>query len=418
MATFNTLTKKWLSPKEVLGVSVTLLGADSPSISAIEVVLKKGKVEVGKVYDSIGGGAIEVANVIDKDLPIILNINGKGFIWRKVTTNTDETDAELVTKILPGAQLKDLYLQKTPINDRELFVTVVRKQLLDEVLGAFAKAGLHVIHIGFGPFAVADIVHLIESTGDGGYQTIVAGDNQLVFEDGVLRDVQMGGASLIADKTVDVAGLKIQNQHLSVFALAVTYITNSDGLDVPLVPTVQAEEDEFLQKTLFKTALVGVLAFFFVVLLVNFMVFSSVYKKHQELETQMGMSKSSLELYDKLKKKYDNTSAFLTKQGWMDASRSSYFADQIASTVPQDIQLTELSVFPLEGRNQTDEPDSLLTFSNKEIWIKGKARKSSIVNDWMLGLKAVSWIKDVRIDLYQQEKQSSAGVFSLIVTVK
>ena len=69
----------------------------------------------------------------------------------------------------------------------------------------------------------------------------------------------------------------------------------------------------------------------------------------------MELGFSLLKELEILEKNTKEKNKFLQQTGWLSVSKQSYFTDRIASTIPANISLTKLSVFPLDDKNSKKE---------------------------------------------------------------
>ena len=103
----------------------------------------------------------------------------------------------------------------------------------------------------------------------------------------------------------------------------------------------------------------------------------------------------------------------MSQLGILDASRTSYYSDQIAATVPTSIQLTELSINPLEKKLRKGEQE--MVFQTNLIQVSGRAKRSTHLNNWIKTLKKYDWIKSVSILNYTQDNARVSGEFNIAI---
>ena len=76
-------------------------------------------------------------------------------------------------------------------------------------------------------------------------------------------------------------------------------------------------------------------------------------------------------------------------------SKTSFYADQIAASVPKGIQFSVLDIFPLIEKQNNFQENQLQEFKQNIILIKGLSKSSTVYNQWVRKLKKLDWIKTV-----------------------
>ena len=375
------------------------------------VVLKKSK--AGLEVEATHTGITEIEALqkeLNPKIPLSIVINGKGIIHKKVVINDGDNDVKLLERVFPNAKISDFYLQKTELLENTVFVSIVRKNTVDDLLTLFADKGYYFSGISIGPFCLNGIIPLIDLAA----KSFSLGNYNLELnENNLIEDFHDNHISLSGDK-ISIAGEELKQQSSISFAAAFQYFFPQPTESAIEVPAVDFSKTELEQKKLFQIGGWGVLLFFLVVLLVNFLLFDHYGKQFQQLDSAFSGRKGQLSAANELKIKVKEKQDFLEKTGLKGASKTSYFADRIAGGIPASIQLTQLLMHPPEKKSKKDEP---AIFLNKIIIVKGNCKKSTELNEWIRGIKKMDWVNEVSVLNYKQENIKDLGEFEIMITI-
>jgi Tfp pilus assembly protein PilN len=156
-----------------------------------------------------------------------------------------------------------------------------------------------------------------------------------------------------------------------------------------------------------------VLAAFFGLLLLNFLVFSYYNSANQEMAGRAGQQSSVTVNKEKMEAEVKSKEGMVNSLGWNKGLRYAYLCDQLGQTVPGTILLTEMTV-----NTPRSAGSSLLKEAPAEpytIRIKGQAGNVYVLNDWMYVLKQKAWVKKVQLEKYVTDEQQQTQVFTLLL---
>ena len=400
--------------KTAAGVEIFILPDSSFEISV--TVLKKEKSSLLTVIQKSGIKNIEeAAAAMDGKLPLILVLNGKGIIHKKVSISEQDTPATLLNKVLPNANLQDFCVQQTTLSASEAFVSVIRASVLNDVANELNACGLKAIVSCFlGPFTVNNLLGIIDQSGIDN-EMLSTGRLQLQIREQQITEVQAAGESAMT-VPVKVGDDKIPAQELIAFAAAMSYfVSGSEG--ILNSGTIGLLKEEYTQQRKFEFRGWGFLISVFILLLINYFVFNNYWTKSNGMNATLSMNQSAVQRCEQLKKEYADKKEFLEQNGLLENSRTSYYADRLAESLPASIQLTEMNIHPLKKKAADDESDNLF-FENKRIAISGKCQRSTELNDWIKELKQKNWIADVVLMNYNQDNKTEAGLFLIDIKLK
>jgi hypothetical protein len=178
---------------------------------------------------------------------------------------------------------------------------------------------------------------------------------------------------------------------------------------------VSANAAEYKNKKAFKKLSRTSVAFFLVVCLINFFVFTNYFDRQKKLDAELTVYQNAISLHEKLSAELQNKKNFLEKSGLAFSTRTSYYADRLVYDIPEEIQLVSLSLFPLKGGI---EKDSVIKFDNKKIHVKGYCQKSILLNNWINLIKTKDFVAETVLDNYEQDAEMKNGKFDLTIRLR
>lgn len=405
--------KNILKSKSSAGLEVIILPDGSYELNL--VVLKKQKSSLVTEKQSEGLTTFEAAAaLIDPAIPLILIVNGKGIIHRKMDVHENDTPLALLNKIFPNANPDEFVIQQTNLDHRDAFISVIRLNSLTEVLEELIKnKRISIAGCFLGPFVINDLLPLIPTDAINN-ENIIIGNYQLQVREQQITEITPAG--LTANKNIVVGNESIPQKSLVAFAGALSWFTgNTNGISNAL--QVNSLKEEFSGKQKFEIRGWAALVVTFFILMINYFVFNNYWSKNNEMNSQLLLTQSALQRYEKLKTEFAQKKEFLEQNGLLDHSRTSYYADQLASDLPATIQWTGLNIHPLKKKKASDETETLF-FENKLISISGNCQRSTDLNDWMKEIKKQTWVRDVTLVDYKQENAKEDGVFLMEIVSK
>lgn len=100
--------------------------------------------------------------------------------------------------------------------------------------------------------------------------------------------------------------------------------------------------------------------------------------------------------------------------GWDRKTPVWFFADRLAASMVDDIQLTDMYVHPIDEQKAKDEKKMIFNYTT--ISVAGVCENPVILNEWLLKLKQVTWIKSINKQAYHFNDKEKTGAFSFEIT--
>ncbi len=396
------------------GVEIILLPDEKYEINV--VVLKKDKsiLTTEKQYQGLTNFE-ELAKTVGTKLPIVLLLNGKGIIHKKVSINGNDTETSLLNKVLPNAKMNEFTIQQTDISSEQAFISIIRYDVLNEVIEELKKNKLGSISNCFlGSFVINGLLPFINEQLINS-ELLTVSNYQFQIREQQITDITIV-ESADTSSSMQIGTDSVPQTLIFAFAAAFSYFTGNNG-GISNAEQVTHLIKEFNQRKRFEFFGVGLLVTTFVILIINFFVFNYYWNKNKDLNPQLVQNDAALKRYDLLKKEYDQKKELLEENGLLEDSRTSYYADQIVSCMPLSILLSDLSIHPLKKKKANEDGPELF-FETKTITIAGRCQQSTELNNWMKELKKKTWLLNVKLSNYKKDNETDDGLFLIELKLK
>jgi len=397
---------KILKHEKIAGVAAKINTDSSVQYSYVLLAIEKGKIKLvaqAKNWLTIEELKAELLN----DYPIVIQIDGKGFLHKKLEESI-ANDSKVVSKIIPNAKDDDFYLQQFS-NKNGQHVSIVRKNQLDELLHTFYKTIKIPLAISFGGFSIEIIIPFLESTLNQqnlGSYTIHSIDNEI--------------NTISVSTENELQKTKIEDDYISnnavvAYAVGLQFLLKN-GAYCTQIASINQENSDWQEKSLFKKAGMGMLVFFLVILLVNFALFTLWSDKNKTLQQARFGSGNYYSLIESVQNQLSKKESFLTKVAWNTPSKISFYADRLAATVPTSIKLTQMQIMPSEEVIENEIKKTI--FQQNTILINGSCSNPTELNTWIKSMDEFNWIEQVKLNDYLFDSREHVANFKLYIKVK
>ncbi len=345
-------------------------------------------------------------NLLKKNTAIIFVFTGKGIISKRTLANSTLTQTQLLKTAFPNSDIEDFYytIQEYP---NDVIVSMVRKSLAKPIIDQFQNKGVFIIGLYVGPSVVQSVLPYISPQ----KSKIPCGNCELIICEKKLEEINYNhcGTELISisGEPINSAGLIALGgvfHHISY-----TY-SHSENQDVE-INLMASEHHYYLKNT--HVAKFSLIAFFFL-LLCNFLLFDKYNKSSRDLEAKVGSFSNLLVEYDSLKSDFSKKKNFLESAGLLGNSRISFFADRIASDLPQTMNFESVNIFPII---ESDEKTEELLAEKGLVRINGLTPNPVLLNEWVTNLSAYKWVKKITVQNYNKNSDNSLSKFEVLIQI-
>jgi hypothetical protein len=396
--------------EKVNGLEVFVNDEDTYDFSLATLSKSKSKLEANDFKQFLQTNIKSID--IDRTIPLCISLSGKWVINRKVQIDKDDTEQILLSKVLPNATLSDFYLQKYEISDSMAYVSIIRRKVIQDFLQECNDVGLKIISCSLGPFSLQSIFPLIENHDlERFYSDMTAGNYTLAIEKNKIVNITSPDTN--ESKSINLSGIECPSEYLLSFSVAFSHLIKFSTAAAS-IPQVNEALTEYRYNRKFRKTGIIYVCVIFCMLLINFLIFSYLNDCNKEIQSKLAISASDVALVDKLKKQIADRANFFTQNGIAAHTRNSFYADQIAATLPSSLSLTQLTINPVKIDDETQK----ISYTPLVIKIKGNTKYSIEVNEWMKELKKMTWASEATLVNYKQESSGTQGIFDIEMKIK
>lgn len=351
-------------------------------------IAKKGNTL--SISDShFGLGYDDLAKKLNKNNPVILHFSGQSIINKKVSIQSNYSK-----EVLFGASPSDFYILEVKQGDFN-FVSVARREIIDEVLQNFKSLGVFIVNFTLGPFVNVLLQELLPS------QELITRDFILYFSNNKLLDFKSNDDN--TSKIYKLGQDKLSNYQLSLFAALLNHLYPSDTINYDK-STLLENNNQFKQKKLFNTLGIAVLSFFLISLLLSYIVFDYYNNKYLDYEKQLYYLNNTYKQVKDLENEKTRKQAIVKASGVLSHRFVTQYLYNIGESIPETITLSELKFNPLLKKIKANEP---LSVHKGVILISGKTTSSNALNNWIAVMKHLKWVKHIKIRNFLRDRHSA-----------
>jgi len=300
---------------------------------------------------------------------------------------------------------EDFYFQKVAVESGWTIQSVCRKSIVDTVFDLMLSRKLFLLHMAFDPTVVPTIADLMGDT------MISSGHFRFQFRDGTLLCIIEDGTSAIEETPesgILLEGMSLSSNDISMLAGLVHYLKEG-----PV--TAGSFQEHHLQSRYFRrfrTALAGVLSGLFVVLLTNFLLFSSVQQNLDQLKSSGESQAEVIQEIERLKIQIEEYRDLSMNRVNAPSRSYSFYLEEMAQHRPSGVWFNQLEVDPIRGKQ---EAGKAVETNRSQIKLTGETRDPVSLNRFIKALKDLHWISDIELKNYEMSPESSSASFEITI---
>lgn len=362
------------------------------------LTFKKTKDKLDSI-DSRSFNTIEnLLEVIDTKLPVVLAIDGKGVLNKKVD-QTNEVDLAWQKNI----DFSTIYYTNYIFNNFT-FMSFCRKNVVEEWLEKFENKKIQILSIYIGSFLSTLLVETINE------ERIVSGNLNLVLEQNKLVDFNK--LETIPDKKYKVSENLVTNYTLPLYGIALHYFVKNESVTLSKRKTDSI--DEIIYKKAFSFFGILMLVLFLVSLLLSYMGIQYYASKNAELNIQNVYFNKAYQQIISLEEQKKDKEKIIHDSGFLSDKFLSFYAYEIISSTPNTLSLDELNIAPLQKLVKHNEK---VEITPGTLIVKGVTIDEEEFNSWLRDLKKMNWIAKFELESLKKDKKNNTQ-FSLKIRIK
>lgn len=395
-----------LKGESSVGIFLKLDSVDGIQFDLIKTQRNKGIIEITDQQFDLP--LTSISEYVSSQEVCYLSIVGSAIIHKKAVLSPDQKIEDLVTASLPQVKINDLYCQYLSSNSSG-FLSIVRKNVIDEILDELSSLSCCVIKVILGPFSLDPILKL---------QNKIDSIEAPPFK---LKIVNQGIESI--EKIVSPSTSKylfgdqeIESRQLLPYATSLTHFIGFENLSEINTSTIRRGKNEFIHQRIFKKSFIAAPVFLLTLLIINFGLFSYYSSENNELRISYSSQLAKSEKIGSLGKDLEIKEKLLSLTASPSTSLITFFADEIASNMVEGIQLTELEIYPINQFLLSNE--RRIEFEYNKIKIVGNCYRPEELSSLINKLNALEWVKDISSPNYKWNEFSKKGIFNFEIKLK
>ncbi len=342
--------------------------------------------------------------ILKNKIPLVLIANGKGIIIKKIVLNTesDQSFEQIIKNNLPTINTTEFFVQLYKQNSTTAFIALCRKEHILHIVTHLKTKKYDVANLYIGAPTIVGLQPLWDN-----YNSLPSTFHTAEITNNTVENIT---TIINENSTIKIDDIVFNANHTLGFAAGLSYLTQTKITQTENQELVGIENNH-LQKNKFRFLMIGVVVIAFVLAITNVLFYTTYFDKNNKLETELGVYQGKYEQINQLLNDYQKKKDLIENAGVLNKNKLSEYADKIAMTIPDEVSLSE---FYFNPKVDTDESeDSLVTFENKHLVLKGNCNKSSIINEWVNVLKMQKFIKGVALEKFSYNNEGILPNFEI-----
>ncbi|AXT18314.1 hypothetical protein D7030_08360 [Flavobacteriaceae bacterium AU392] len=324
---------------------------------------------------------------LKKDYPLILHIEGDNII-NKTVDNKPGYRKNIVFK----ANLDDFHFFEYS-QEETVFVSVARKQFIDNLIKELTHVNCYVIHLSLGPFVMANLLPMIKN-----YSNISSSNYTIEIDSNKIISFKNQSSS----QKEYILNNEILNQYeIPLMASFLDYKFSNENIEFD-IDFLKENENEFKFKKRFKIAGIFMLAFFIITLFTSHILLDHYQKSLTEKKSEYAISQQTIIQINELKEEKILKEKILQTNGVNHKRFITKYISDIGNTIHKNIALKSIDIIPLIKKIRRDEK---INFDFDVINISGETSNDKAFNAWVKNLKELLWVERLDIIEYSQETE-------------
>ncbi|MEN1784420.1 MAG: hypothetical protein AAGF77_04695 [Bacteroidota bacterium] len=321
-------------------------------------------------------------------LPLCVVFSQNGVITKSIATSRAKEPAALVNSAFPNLDFENIFYEIQAFGEAT-FVAIARRALVLDHLEKMKLLKIKPVTLTLGLGAMEIVTPFLSNT------VVATPSGTLEIPEGEDEDTPIRLLPPKAGPVTEVyniSGLSVGASYVNSFASVLSFIAKAPQHPSNLSDLSAGLQSEYVTQRRLSLLAKTAVALFLGLLLINFFFFNHYFQKVTALREQVIVSDSNKKTYRELKEqvaaKEDRVNTIRSNSN----SKVSYYLDQMAFLVPEDIKLELLTYQPLAMPVRNDKE---MAFEGNTLEVFGISRESTSYLDWVQQLEKYPWIQAV-----------------------
>lgn len=340
----------------------------------------------------------EASTFLKNKTHIFLVVNNQQVLLKKADYY-EENKLKTVQLNYPNITISDFYVEIVKRKEA-VFMAICRKEIVDNLVKKYEELRVSIIDFSLGSLATEVVIPFTDE------KILCTSNSEILTEENTILEIRK---NVFDFKEYNINGLTISNNELLALSGIISFYFNREVRNTT--------DNNYLQKRTFLLGYKVVLAVFFFVLLINFLVFSSYHSQINSLQADLQVNESYKKQLTGLKKLVATKEQLVQGLTTATASNIAEKVDGIVKRTPKTIILSELHYQPILNTIKERKP---ILIKNKGIIVKGITVNNTDFTNWITTLESIRWIKRVKIIHFGKEKRHRASntTFEFLIELK
>ncbi len=367
----------------------------------LQLTYKKKTFEVisSHTYNTL----LEATNTLKKGQHVFVIINHDKVLSKKIDGVHELNKA--VSIAFPNIKSTDFAIEVLP-QESHSFVTICRNSAIEKLLSNYADRQLNVIGYSLGNTIAATLLPYLTQ------DTIHSSNAKITIKNNLISSITK--TTINTKQSYSINGLNISSKAVLSLSGILAYYTNINVTERNFTTTIEALKDGFKQKRIFTTSIKFGLGFILLLLLINFLFYSSYRDNINTLSSKQQVNESYKEALTELNDEVTRKRNIVTDITATATSRVSFYMDEIGGSIPTSILLSQLNFQPLQKSIKATKE---ITIESDAILVSGKSRIPEVFSDWINLLENKKWIAKVSVLEYGTGSKSKTA-FEIYIQLK
>jgi hypothetical protein len=360
--------------------------------------IKAGKVVPRRKELSSFNTIEEVVEEFGVNKPYVIHVSGSGVVQR-----TLENKPNYITDLIINGRKEDFFITSFQSFDKKnVTVSFFRREVIEELLNILRSQKVKLYQVDSGE------IQLIKSLGDVFYlkgsfdiSSSVDGEVRVNKTEQPPRLIQTSSGTYTYEELLIESYTNVSDQQIELW--------NYSFLESPW-----NDRSEIKGKRTFERFGAILMTTLLLIVFGNYFYQNYLYQDISKLESELLIQNDNLALLDRLNLEKERKKILVGNAGIFTPRFNAYYLDEIGLTVPKDIVLTKLELYPIDGKLKQKQKINVF---RDLIKVQGTTPTNIELDKWISILDKKEWVKTVEVMNYIKN-DSLPAEFNIQIRIK
>lgn len=367
------------------------------SYQYIELSFKNSEIKIHNKFTFNELNESKIQDKLKNNSELLLYFDGDFILNKKV-----EKKANYKNELIFNASLNEFYFYEY-YQEKDIFVSIVRKNIINNFISEFNNRKIFVSNISIGPFSLVNLFSALKTYSEFStpYTTLSCKNNKIVeFKNTSIKSTYRFGQEELNEKELPLISTFLDFKYQNHSIKFKTDFLNQD-------------REEHKYKKRFMITGIFSLVFLLLSLFISHITLNKnlnllIQKKVEYVSVQNVLSK-----IDNYKNEIETKESILKKSGLTNNIYMAQLISELGNETLSSITIDKININPIIKKIRVGEK---INSSMNEILIEGVSTNDTSFNEWILKLNAIKWVKKIDILNYVETKNKK-NTFSIKLSI-